>query len=418
MSAELRVAGQLVEESAPRHIICHECGLAHKRRSLPRDTSAVCSRCGCVLQRQRPATHDHALALTIAGLVLFLVANLLPFLSFRMGVQTTQTTLVSGALELYRQGREGLAAIVTLTSILAPGLQIVGLLYTLVPLHTGRTPPHLGRVFRYVSQIIPWSMMDVFMLGILVAVVKLAAMATIVPGPALGAFMLLIVVLAWAQSKVDTDRIWAQVRVAPILPANQGGVVECLICHLEAPITMQRCPRCAAALHHRKPESLQRTWALLLAAGIAYVPANLLPVMHVVSLGNTQSDTILSGAIYLLVHGQWPLALIIVIASILVPLLKMIILGLLLITVQRGSRWRQADRTRLYRLTEVVGRWSMVDVFCVTVLVALVKLGNLATIEAGLGAVFFCAVVILTILAAMSFDPRLIWDPSEPAHGR
>jgi paraquat-inducible protein A len=138
--------------------------------------------------------------------------------------------------------------------------------------------------------------------------------------------------------------------------------------------------------------------------------------MAVTSLGQTQADTIFSGVVFLLNHGMWPLAAIVFIASIFVPLLKLVILIFLLISVQTRSRWRARERTRLYRLTEAIGRWSMVDVFVVTILVALVRLGNLASIEAQAGAVFFCAVVIITMLAAMSFDPRLIWDAMEQDH--
>jgi paraquat-inducible protein A len=173
------------------------------------------------------------------------------------------------------------------------------------------------------------------------------------------------------------------------------------------------CPRCGAALHERKPQSLERTWAWLIAAALCYLPANLLPIMKVTSLGRAQADTIMSGVAYLLLHGMWPLALVVFTASVFVPLLKLAILFGLLISVHRHSRWRPVDRTRLYRITEAIGRWSMVDIFVVTILVALVRLGNLATVEAQTGAVFFGAVVVMTMLAAESFDPRLIWDRSE-----
>lgn len=170
------------------------------------------------------------------------------------------------------------------------------------------------------------------------------------------------------------------------------------------------CPRCGAPVHTRKPNSLERTWAWWIAAAICYVPANVLPIMQVTSLGRAQADTIMSGVVYFLLHGMWPLALVIFTASIFVPMLKLAILLGLLVSVHRGSRWRPVDRTRLYRLTELIGRWSMVDIFVVTILVALVHLGNLATIQAQLGAVFFASTVVLTMLAAESFDPRLIWD--------
>jgi paraquat-inducible protein A len=173
------------------------------------------------------------------------------------------------------------------------------------------------------------------------------------------------------------------------------------------------CPRCGARLHIRKKNSISRTWALILTAMMFYLPANILPITHLSQLGVVQSDTIISGVIYFFETGMWPIALIILIASIFIPLLKLIILIFLLISVQRQSTWRPRDRTRLYRITEVVGRWSMVDIYVVTILVALIKLGAVADIDAGPAALFFSAVVVITMLAAMSFDPRLIWDAQE-----
>ncbi len=173
------------------------------------------------------------------------------------------------------------------------------------------------------------------------------------------------------------------------------------------------CPRCGSRVRQRKLESIQLTWVFLLTAMIAYLPANLYPVMTVVSLGRTQSDTIISGVYYLLLHGDWPLALIVFVASVLVPLVKIVALTYLLLTVQRRSPLRRAQRTRLYRLIEMIGRWSMVDIFVVALLAALVHAGALATILPGPGALAFTAVVILSMLAALSFDPRLIWDHEE-----
>jgi paraquat-inducible protein A len=166
-------------------------------------------------------------------------------------------------------------------------------------------------------------------------------------------------------------------------------------------------------LHQRKSNSLRRTWALVIAAFIFYIPANVLPITVVTSLGKTQADTIMSGVIYFVHTGMWPIALVIFVASVAVPLIKLFVLAFLLISVQRKWKWRPEDRTRLYRIAEAVGRWSMVDIFVVTILVALVKLGGLATIDAGPAASYFAAVVVTTMFAAMSFDPRLIWDVME-----
>lgn len=201
--------------------------------------------------------------------------------------------------------------------------------------------------------------------------------------------------------------------------ARNASQIGCHSCHLLCRIDLSKigesllCPRCGATLHQRKPNSLKRTWALVLAAIIFYIPANLLPITIVTSLGKAQSDTIMSGVIYFIHSGMLPIALVIFVASVVVPMLKLIVLLYLLISVQRKSSWRPKDRTRLYRITEAVGRWSMVDIFVVTVLVALVNLGSLATIQAGPGAGFFAAVVVITMFAAMSFDPRLIWDAQE-----
>ncbi|MEJ2233613.1 MAG: paraquat-inducible protein A [Syntrophobacterales bacterium] len=204
--------------------------------------------------------------------------------------------------------------------------------------------------------------------------------------------------------------------------ALDNSLVSCHSCHLVCQATAVHgkgemiCPRCGSVLHQRKPRSLSRTWALVIAAFIFYIPANVLPITTVISLGKAQSDTIMSGVIYFLQTGMWPIALVIFIASIFVPLAKLLILTFLLISVQRKWQWRPKDRTRLYRITEAIGRWSMTDIFVVTILVALVKLGALATIDAGPGAIFFAAVVVTTIFAAMSFDPRLIWDSMETNH--
>lgn len=174
-----------------------------------------------------------------------------------------------------------------------------------------------------------------------------------------------------------------------------------------------RCPRCGTPLHTRKPDSIARTWALIVAAAILYIPANLLPIMETSSLFGAQDDTIMSGVVYLWVSGSWHLALVVFIASILVPMAKLFALIVLVLSVQLHARWQPVQRTRLYRLVELVGRWSMLDVYVVTLLVALVQLEGLATIRPGTGALAFGAVVVLTMFAAMSFDPRLIWDSME-----
>ena len=197
--------------------------------------------------------------------------------------------------------------------------------------------------------------------------------------------------------------------------AAAAGLAVCHACGLLAnpQACAHRCPRCEARLHLRKPDSLSRASALLLAALVLYVPANVYPVMTVTMLGSGEPDTILSGVEKLWHAGMVPLALLVFFASIAVPLLKLVGLAVLIVSVKLRSRWRPADRTRFYRVVESVGRSSMVDIFVLSLLVALVKLGALATIEPGVGATSFAAVVVITMFAASSFDPRLIWDAME-----
>jgi len=208
--------------------------------------------------------------------------------------------------------------------------------------------------------------------------------------------------------------------------ALRSGLISCHICGRLSPLTTPpagstpaarqpapRCPRCDTPLHARRPDSVARTWALLIAATILYIPANLLPILHTSSILGSQDDTIMSGIVFFWTSGEWPLACIVFIASILVPMLKLVTLSLLAWTTQRGSRWRPQQRTRLFRIIEKIGRWSMLDVFVITLTVALVHFQSIATITAGPGALAFACVVVLTMLASMSFDPRLIWDTIE-----
>ncbi len=198
-----------------------------------------------------------------------------------------------------------------------------------------------------------------------------------------------------------------------------GDLVRCAACERISRVpplptgARARCARCEAVLCRRKTNSLSRTWALAIAATLCYVPANLLPVMVVSGPGGSEADTILSGVQAMFAAGWYVIGGLIFFASITVPVLKLVILYILLISVHRRSTWRPRDRTRLYRLVEIIGRWSMLDMFVVSLTVALVQLGVVATVEPGIGASFFAAVVVLTIFAASSFDPRLIWDAME-----
>ncbi|WP_095107733.1 paraquat-inducible protein A [Pseudomonas sp. Irchel 3E20] len=199
--------------------------------------------------------------------------------------------------------------------------------------------------------------------------------------------------------------------------AIDAGILICMECHelnRQVPDTdEQTCTRCGALVHARRPNSLMRTWALLVTAAILYIPANLLPIMTVSSLGKGEPSTIMSGVIQLVQHGMLPIAAVVFIASILVPTFKLVGIALLLFSVQRHQPLSARQRIIMYRFIEFIGRWSMLDIFVIAILVALVNFGRLASIEANLGAAAFSSVVILTMLAAVTFDPRLIWDNTE-----
>jgi paraquat-inducible protein A len=202
------------------------------------------------------------------------------------------------------------------------------------------------------------------------------------------------------------------------LTAARAGLVSCEACQLlSRPASAGAagyCRRCGEKLESRHHASIETAWALVVAAVICYIPANTLPVLNTTTLGDTEADTILGGVAYLYASGSWPLALIVLVASVVIPLGKLAALVYLLVTVQRGSIDNNAERTRLYRIVEIIGRWSMLDVFVVAFTVAMVQLQPLTSVAPGAGVLFFAAVVVLTMLAAEFFDPRLIWDASSP----
>ncbi|WP_348750187.1 paraquat-inducible protein A [Pseudomonas rhodesiae] len=199
--------------------------------------------------------------------------------------------------------------------------------------------------------------------------------------------------------------------------AIDAGILICTECHelnkQEPDIDEQVCSRCGALVHARRPDSLTRTWALLITAALLYIPANMLPIMTVNSLGQGDPSTIMAGVIQLVQHGMYPIAAVVFIASILVPTFKLVGIGLLLFSVQRHQPLSAQQRIVMYRFIEFIGRWSMLDIFVIAILVAVVNFGRLASVEANLGAAAFASVVILTMLAAVTFDPRLIWDNTE-----
>ncbi len=403
-------------ETKPQRLVaCHECAAVYLRTPIPPNASANCVRCNSLLYRHIPDSLNRSLAYYLAAAMLWFIANLFPFLGLKVGSIYHESLLFAAGWSLYQNGMGELALVVFLTSIVFPAMTIAGMLYLLIPLRFEQAPPWAGPVFRLVKSLEPWSLISVFMLGTLISIVKLQDLATVVPGLSLLAFMALLFIYAMARTNFDSEAMWLKIErlKSRDMGLRELGPNETLLhCHVcnGLQTSGHDCKRCGAPVHHRIENSIQQTWALLGSAVLMLIPANIFPVMTVKKLGKGQPDTIISGIIHLMEAGLWGLGFIVLFASIIVPVAKLLSLGYLLVSVQQRSEWKPRDRTLLYRVTEVIGSWSMVDVFLVGLLAGLVSLGVLASVTPGIGASFFGAAVILTMFAAHQFDPRLIWD--------
>jgi paraquat-inducible protein A len=396
---------------------CPDCGLFQRLPPLPRGAVARCPRCAAVLRRRRTDPVGRALALAVTGVLLFALAVSLPFIDVDVGGQTRETTLLSGPSALEQQGVWELSIAVLATTLGAPLARLLALSYVLLGLKLRHPPRHLYAVFGWVERLSPWSMIEVFLLGVFVAYTRLIVLAHVEVGGAVYALGALMLATAGADGVLDHEAVWEGLEhrgtVYGAAPgAAPGPRFGCDRCGLVSHATIA-CPRCGAPVRPRKPDSLGRTWALMAAATILYFPANMLPVLTLIRFGRGEPSTILGGVVELVRADMWPLALLVLFASVVVPLLKLGGLSLLLVSTHRGARSRLRARTLLYRIVDSVGRWSMIDVFVVSILTALVRMGAVASVVPGPGAVSFCAVVILTILAARGFDPRLMWDAAE-----
>jgi paraquat-inducible protein A len=419
----------------PGLLACHECDLLQFDVEVPEGGVLRCRRCHGELYRNRANSLDRAFALSLGAAVLLLIANAYPVVGLSVSGTLVETTLIGSVRVLYKDGMWPIAALVFATTILTPFFQVASMLWMLVPLRLNRVPWRAAFVFRLARLVQPWGMTEVLIIGLLVALVKLAHIASVVVGVGLWSFGALMLVLAAASAAFDSRALWARISVLRqpgsrprgVRPSLQGwltasecGLAQCHDCGLLARASAHAhglsCPRCGASVHLRKPDSLSRTWAFLFAAMVLYIPANVLPVMYTSSLFGAEKDTIMSGVVYLWTSGSWVLALVVFIASVAVPMLKIFAIAFLSISTQLRSRWNPEQRTRIYRVVELVGRWSMLDIYVITMLVALVQFKALATIQAGPAAIAFGAVVVLTMFAAMSFDSRLIWDAARQAH--
>ncbi len=391
---------------------------------MPEGMVARCRRCRSSLYQSTRHSIPQASHGYIAALLFLAILVTTPLLTTHITGQSYSSRLVDAALAYENRGLPDLALVVLWTAFLLPSMRILGALYVLLPLQLGRPMWGAAGVFRTIEQLKPYAMLDVFLLSLLVAYVKISDLAELDLEPASFALAGTVVALALADWYLEPEAVWEalapQARADPArLPRRK--LAACRICEqvVAIPGSIKAggglCPRCGAPIWRRLPGSIQRCWAFLLAGALLYLPANLLPVMEVTYLGRDKADTILTGVRALADAGMWPLALLIFFASVLVPLCKIIALVFLLLSVQFGWGRARRSRTRLLQMLEAIGRWSMIDIFVVGLVSALVQAGNVASIRPGAGASAFAAVVLLTMIASRAFDSRLIWDPTAHA---
>ncbi|SDJ83854.1 paraquat-inducible protein A [Billgrantia gudaonensis] len=365
------------------------------------------------------------MALAISALIALFAAIALPFVSFSVGGIGNRIELTQTATALIGFHQPIVAIAVILTIVVLPAVYLIGVIWLQFGLLRGAPLPMGRSIARSLAHLHPWMMADVFIVGALVSLIKISGMAEVELGAAFWAFCTFAVLLLVTTQSVDADWLWFSLAGEPRAPAGTRtgttaapqGLTGCPTCGLINRLSSRGhglCRRCGEPLHTRHPHSLQRTWALLAAAAVLYVPANVYPIMTTTSLGHASPSTIIGGVVELIQMGSWPVATVIFVASVIVPVGKLVALAWLCLVVSRSNELNAGARTRLYRLTEFIGRWSMVDVFVVAILVALIRAGTLMSITPGPAALAFGGVVVLTMLAAMTFDPRLIWDSPLP----
>jgi len=368
----------------PLVLACHHCGASYLRPQLEPGQWARCMRCDNVLESYASFTPAAWLAVVLTAILTFALANAYPVATLVLQGVAQPASFFDAIVITWETGYPEVALLTLAAGFVLPALQLGLLAWMLCWLVAGQLPPHFDHLLAWIERIKPWCMVPVFLMGVLVSVVKLAGLATLVPGVGLFATAASAVLIT-ALSRLSAFRL-RMIAFDASLPANPP--------HKLGPPS---------------PAQFTRIWALLLAALILYIPANLLPIMTIESIAGSSSHTIMGGVIELAGMGSWDIALVVFVASVLVPSFKLICLASLVWLAQQKNGNALRRRTHLYGIVEFIGQWSMLDVFVVILLSALGRFGALLSIQPGAGAVAFGAVVVLTMLAALSFDPRLAW---------
>jgi paraquat-inducible protein A len=405
----------------PELMLCMECDLAHARRPLSSSEWSRCRRCGSTLEHGRTFSISTWMALTVTAAITMVFANLFPVAVISLGGLESEATVWQSVVALGKGPGAPVAIAAGMIVIGVPALQVLTLLWILSFAMTGRSCPWFVSAMRVLKACRPWGMIEVCLLAILVALVKLSGFLHVVAGIGVAAIVVLAPLMAVITTRNSED-LWAYYEARRGLrhratPQSQADcLVACDLCGLvhEGAAAAKDgagggCARCGSGLRARKPDSIVRTGAFLLAALVLYVPANLLPVMYTRLLGSEAQSTILEGVEEFWTSGSWDIAVLIFTASVAVPCTKFLAIGLLLLD-QKYPLGSRVGKTRLLKLVEHIGYWSMLDVLVVALVTALIQFRALGIAEPRAGIVFFGAVVVLTMLAAMSFDSRLAWE--------
>jgi paraquat-inducible protein A len=390
-------------------IACPDCA-ALQRLPLPAGPGALqCWRCGRVMERRTARSLDAALACAIATLLLLLPANLLPLLLVRPMTGLSATVyLGSGSAVIWQQGWPLVAIVLGLQGVLLPFVRFALLVSVLAALWLHARPAWLGRAFRYDEYLDIWAMPDVLLVG---GIIGYGRVAVILPVQlqAGGWCLALAGLLAMVtRATLDRNAVWRRIAVPPDeVPAKREA---CIVCDLVMPEAATHCARCGLRLHRRKPFSLKRTNALLLAAFVLLPIAGGFPVSSFWEIGSASPRTVIDGVKLLFQSGYVPVGLLISVTSILSPLLKIGGMAWFSIAVRFGSGRFLHVRTRLYRILEALGRWSNLDPFSVMIFAPMLQLRPLAHVTIGAGSPAFLAVLVISTIALRTFDPRLMWD--------
>ncbi|WP_105254577.1 paraquat-inducible protein A [Pseudoalteromonas sp. T1lg75] len=402
-------------------LACSHCDFIVEVPDLAAGQVAKCPHCRSQINLRTENNDSQVVALSLSAILLLLSSVFYPFISFSSNGLTQTITLPDAGRMLFNYDSTLLGVFIDFSIIILPLMMLL----LLVPLHMGllrSLPKQWGRrLLKFTLALELWVMSEIFLVGVLISMVKIMSMADVSFGQSFWAYVGFVICYIAALSRVNNERLWQQISPYQEIPVNSGiraidaQLRACHVCHQLT--TEKQCPRCHSATHFRNMKGLQQAAAWLLTSVLLYIPANALPIMYTTSLGAKEPSTLIGGVILLWEMGSYPIAAIIFLASVVVPLAKALVLATLCVLVYRHVGSRSSTYTRLYQVTEFIGKWSMIDVFVVALLVALVQLGNLMSVEPGFGAMCFGAMVICQMLAAHSFDPRLIWDPPEQVKG-